>query len=133
MNYLLDTNACIAVMSNTQPKVAQRLALAGAANVALCSIVKAELYYGACHSQRQASNLLLIDIFCRQYASLPFDDLAAEMAGREMARLAFLGTPIGPNDLLIGAIALANNLTMVTHNTREFSRIAGLRLEDWEL
>lgn len=133
MIYLLDTNACIALMTNTKPKVAQRLIAASPANVALCSIVKTELYYGACHSQRQASNLLLVNIFCRQYVSLPFDDLAAEIAGREMARLAYLGTPIGPNDMLIGAIALANNLTLVTHNTREFSRIAGLLLEDWEI
>jgi tRNA(fMet)-specific endonuclease VapC len=71
-------------------------------------------------------------LFLNQFVSLPFDDIAAEIYGRERARLTLVGTPIGANDLLIACIALANGLTLVTHNTREFSRINGLRLEDWE-
>jgi tRNA(fMet)-specific endonuclease VapC len=63
---------------------------------------------------------------------LPFDDAAAEAYGRLRAELARRGTPIGPNDLMIAAIALAHDLTLVTHNTAEFSRVSGLRLEDWE-
>ncbi|WP_442921628.1 PIN domain-containing protein [Microcoleus sp. Aus8_D2] len=55
------------------------------------------------------------------------------MYGEIRAQLAASGTPIGPNDLLIASIALANNLILVTHNTREFSRVEGLRLEDWEI
>ena len=61
------------------------------------------------------------------------DDRAAEEYGKVRAHLAALGTPIGPNDLLIAAIALANQMTLVTHNTTEFSRVPGLSLEDWEL
>jgi tRNA(fMet)-specific endonuclease VapC len=70
--------------------------------------------------------------FLSGFSSLPFDDRAAEQYGRLRAQLAAQGTPVGPNDLMIGAIAVANNLTLVTHNTREFSRIQGLMIEDWE-
>jgi tRNA(fMet)-specific endonuclease VapC len=65
--------------------------------------------------------------------SLPFDGVVAETYGRIRVQLEALGTPIGPNDLQIAAIALANNLILVTHNTREFSRVSGLRYEDWEV
>jgi tRNA(fMet)-specific endonuclease VapC len=65
-----------------------------------------------------------------EFVSLPFDDQSAVIYGQIRAQLAVSGTPIGPNDLLIASIALANNLILVTHNTREFSRVEGLRLED---
>ena len=70
--------------------------------------------------------------FFSRYRSLPFDDVAADVYGRIRAELESKGTPIGPNDLLIAAIAVANDLTLVTHNTNEFSRVTGLVLEDWE-
>lgn len=74
------------------------------------------------------------DLFAvNRFVSFPFDDEAAEVYGRIRADLEKLGTPIGPNDLLIAAIGLANDATVVTHNTREFSRIADLKLEDWEI
>jgi tRNA(fMet)-specific endonuclease VapC len=66
------------------------------------------------------------------FPSLPFDDEAAEHYGRIRAELTTEGTPIGGNDFLIAAIALANGLTLVTHNTREFARVTGLTIEDWE-
>jgi tRNA(fMet)-specific endonuclease VapC len=75
---------------------------------------------------------LRVEQLRRQFVSLPFDDHAGEEAGRVRAYLAGLGTPIGPNDLLIAAIALANGLTLVTHNTSEFSRVPGLNIEDWQ-
>ncbi len=71
-------------------------------------------------------------MFQRKIPSLPFDDNAAHEYGRIRAHLASLGTPIGPNDLMIASIALANNLTLITHNTAEFSRIPALQLEDWQ-
>ena len=70
--------------------------------------------------------------FVDQFVSLPFDDRCALIYGRLRADLANAGTPIGSNDLLIAAIALANDLILVTHNVREFSRVRGLKLEDWE-
>ncbi len=133
MIYLLDTNACIRYLNNSQSKVTGRLSATDPGDVRLCSVGKTELYRGAYKSQRQADNLATLRHFFNKFAALPFDDLAAEIAGREGSRLESLGTPIGPYDLLIAATALANNLTLVTHNTREFSRVVGLQLEDWEI
>jgi tRNA(fMet)-specific endonuclease VapC len=65
--------------------------------------------------------------------NLPFDDFAAEIYGRIRAELEAAGMLIGPYDMMIAAIALANDLTLVTHNTREFGRVAGLKIEDWEI
>jgi tRNA(fMet)-specific endonuclease VapC len=79
----------------------------------------------------QAANLSLIAALRLQFVSLPFDDRAAEEYGQVRAELAVRGTPIGPNDLMIASIALANQVTLVTHNTAEFSRIPGLTLDDW--
>ena len=74
----------------------------------------------------------LLAQFRQQFVSLPFDDPAAEAYGRIREHLASVGKPIGPHDLMIAAIALAQGLTLVTHNTAEFSRVPGLTLEDWQ-
>lgn len=71
--------------------------------------------------------------FLNRFVSLPFDDEATLVYGRIRAQLAALGTPIGPYDLQIAAIAIAHNLILVTHNTAEFSRVDELLIEDWEL
>jgi len=71
--------------------------------------------------------------FFQQFASLAFDDEAAKLAGQIRSQLTTSGTPIGPNDLLIAAIALANDLILITHNTREFGRVDSLQIEDWEI
>jgi tRNA(fMet)-specific endonuclease VapC len=114
--------------------VTDRLAAAPPGSVYLCSVVLAELFYGAMHSgaTHQAANLALIARLRQQFVSLPFDDQAAEECAKVREKLAALGTPIGPNDLMIAAIALANQMTLVTHNTTEFSRVPGLTLEDWQ-
>ena len=70
--------------------------------------------------------------FVERFVSLAFDDKAAEIYGRIRAQLAVIGKPIGPNDLMIAAIALSNNLTLVTHNLAEFGRIDALKVGDWE-
>ncbi|MGA1284531.1 MAG: PIN domain-containing protein, partial [Prochlorothrix sp.] len=72
-------------------------------------------------------------LFLAQFVSFPFDAACSEIYGNIRANLAGLGTPIGANDLLIAAIALANELTLVTHNIREFSRVPELQVEDWEV
>jgi tRNA(fMet)-specific endonuclease VapC len=89
------------------------------------------LYYGAFKSQQRTQTLAKLDRFIRNFHSYMFDDAAADVYGHIRADLAAQGTPIGPNDLMIAAIALANNLIVVTHNTREFARVTGLSLEDW--
>ncbi len=131
MRYLLDTNTCIRYLNGRAPTVRQRLAAVHRDDVLVCSPVKAELFYGAARSQDPLRSLQRQLAFLNQFVSLPFDR-AAEIYGRIRADLAARGTPIGANDLLIAAIALAHVLTLVTHNTGEFGRVAGLLLEDWE-
>ena len=77
--------------------------------------------------------MALLDRLSSQLISLPFDDSAAEIYERIRAELEAVGMLIGPYDMMIAAIALANDLTLVTHNTREFGRVAGLKIEDWEV
>ena len=132
MTYLLDTNTCIQYFNHREAIIKRRLAAVPPVEVRLCAIVKAERYDSAYRSSHQEQNLELLRIFFSLFGSVPFDDAVAEVYGRLRAVLARNGTLIGPNDLMIGAIALANNLTLVTHNTREFSRIQGLMIEDWE-
>lgn len=132
MTYLLDTNACIRLLNGTSPALVARIADSDPAQIALCSVVKAELLFGARRSARRADNLRLLESFFEPLASLPFDDACAERYGVIRSELESAGTPIGPNDLMIAATALAHGATLVTNNVKEFSRVAGLRLEDWE-
>jgi tRNA(fMet)-specific endonuclease VapC len=132
LTYLLDTNVCIRLLNNTSPAVRNRLAVEQPENIYLCTVVQVELYYGAYRSANPEPNIALLERFFSQSSILPLDVRAARITGQLRAQLAALGTPIGPYDLQIAAIALANNLTLVTHNTREFSRVEGLRIEDWE-
>jgi len=98
----------------------------------VCSIVKAEMRYGAIKSQTPDVSLRNHQYFLRQFRSLRFDDSSVAYYSVIRASLERKGTPIGSNDLLIAAIALSRDLILVTHNLREFSRIDGLRLDDWE-
>lgn len=134
MIYLLDANACIGWLRQNEPKLIARIQQEDPANIVLCSIVVAELIYGAERSgaSYRAGNLMRVGQLRQRFLSLPFDDRAGEEAGRVRAYLAGVGTPIGPNDLLIASIALANQITLVTHNTGEFSRVPGLVVEDWQ-
>lgn len=130
--YLLDTSACIQFLRDPDSAVARRLATVPLGEVTLCTVVKAELYYGAQRSADPNHSMQVLEGFFGSLASLPFDDPAAEIYGRIRAYLARQGTPIGPNDLLIAATALANGATLVTHNTREFERVPDLQIADWE-
>jgi tRNA(fMet)-specific endonuclease VapC len=131
--YLLDTNACIRLLNGHSPNVARRLHRHRPADIALCSLVKAELIHGAYRSSRTAENLRLLERFFTPFDSLPFDDRCAAAYGRIRSDLERAGLSIGPNDLLIAAIAVAHELTLVTANTREFERVIGLAVENWEL
>ena len=132
MRFLLDTNACIALLNGSSPALAQRLSQCHPRDVATSSVVKAELYFGARKSQRVAENLAAIDRLCRPFASLPFDDRCGEEYGSIRAELEAVGRPIGANDMMIAATARCHRLTLVTRNTSEFSRVTGLALEDWQ-
>ncbi|MCB1189941.1 MAG: type II toxin-antitoxin system VapC family toxin [Leptospiraceae bacterium] len=129
--YLLDTNICIYFLNGISLSVKENLLLKNPENIYLCSVVKAELYYGAIKSKYQNQNILKIDRFAEKFISLSFDDSASLIYGGIRAELESKGIPIGPNDLMIASIAIANNLILVTNNTKEFGRIQKLSLENW--
>lgn len=132
MKYLLDSNTCIRFLNQRSPALLARLTDTPDADIFVCSVVKAEMFYGSERSARRARNLAVQRAFFARYVSLSFDDAAAESYAVIRADLERRGQLIGANDLLIAAIASAHDLTLVTHNTQEFSRVPGLRLEDWE-
>jgi tRNA(fMet)-specific endonuclease VapC len=133
MFYLLDSNVCIQYLRGRNLLVQQRLAAKPNQEIRLCSVVDAELYFGTFRSAKPAANRAKVDTFVGSYLSLSFDRQAADVHARIRHHLETLGTPIGPYDLQIAAIALVNGCTLVTHNTAEFIRVPGLLLEDWEL
>ena len=133
MLYLLDTNVIVIYLNQRSLILRERLEAIAPEEIAVCSVVKFELFYGAMRSGNPTRNLARQREFLNLFVSLNLDDLAATKAGEIRANLAELGTPIGPYDLLIAAIAIINNLTLVTHNTREFERVPELRFEDWEV
>jgi tRNA(fMet)-specific endonuclease VapC len=131
--FLLDSDTCIRFLNGRSQSIERKLAGTTPSKIKLCSVVKAESLYGASRSNKHKVVLAKLDLFFAPYESFPFDDSAAVEYGRIRGALAEVGTPIGPNDLMIAAIALTRQLTLVTHNTREFSRVSGLLIEDWEL
>lgn len=132
MTYLLDTNAAIALLKEN-PMILKHVRRVGSASLILCSPVEAELWYGVAKSAWQDLNRARLLTLLEWIPSLPFAGQAARSFGEIRAFLASQGTPIGPYDLQIAAIAVAHNLIVVTHNTREFERVPGLKLEDWQL
>lgn len=127
---LLDTNVCIAFLKD-EGEVKGKILARRPDEMLLCSVVKAELLYGARRSAKVDDNLKKLDAFFAPFSSLPFDDAAAERYGVIRAQLERAGTPIGANDMAIAAIALAADATLVTRNQDEFRRVAGLRVEVW--
>jgi len=133
MNYLLDTNTCIVYLRGRSPNLKRKLDSTPTQQIAVCSVVRSELIYGAMKSANPRKNFALQQDFLNQFVSLPFDDLAAVNFGTIRAKLEALGTPIGAYDLQIAAIAMTHGLILVTHNTAEFERVEGLPIEDWEI
>ena len=132
MRYLLDTNVCIRYLNGQSQAIKTRLERSDPLSVSLCSVVKAELLFGAAKSRASQQTRSRLDRFLQPFESLPFDDRAANQYARIRAQLERHGTPIGPNDLMIAAIALAHDAIFVTANSREFARVEGLQWEDWE-
>lgn len=130
--FMLDTNACIRILNSSSPPLIARLRQKNPRDIYINSVVKAELMYGAFHSLRVAENLRILGQFFEPFISLPLDDRCIENYGRLRSELTRSGNPIGPNDMLIAAITLTHGLILVTNNTREFSRVPGLQIENWE-
>jgi tRNA(fMet)-specific endonuclease VapC len=126
---LLDTNACIAILNGKSRKLLGRLNALSTDSVGICSVVLGELLFGARKSARASQNLERVKQFCDGLVSLSYDDQAAHHYGLCRNLLEHNGTPIGEADLMIASIGLAHDAVVVTQNTREFSRVPGLRVE----
>ncbi len=128
--YLLDTNIVSDLIKNPQSQAAQRIAAAGEGSVCTSIVVAAELRYGA---EKKGSSKLAerVELLLSALEVLPLESPADRHYGQIRNYLATQGTPIGPNDLLIAAQARALELTLVTANTQEFSRVPNLRMENW--
>ena len=131
MPWLLDTNACIFYLKNPAHPIHAELAKRDPSDILTSSIVRAELLHGAMKYGVPGRRREIVLKTLAPYRSLPFDDAAAEGYARLRHDLELARQIIGPNDLIIAAICLANNITLVTSNTAEFSRVARLRVEDW--
>lgn len=134
MDYLLDTNACIALINGNPPSVRDKFqkAVASGAHNLVSSIALFELWYGVAKSTKQDFNHKRLEAFLSgPILILPFDDADSRVAGSVRATLESAGKPIGAYDLLMAAQALRHGLTLVTSNVREFSRIQDLRWQDW--
>lgn len=131
MNYLLDTNICIALLKGKEGSLINRMKEKSPTDFYLCSVVKGELLYGAHKSHHVQKNLSLLTLFFEQFQSLPFDDRCSDFYGSLRFILEKSGQIIGANDLLIASIAQVNQLTLLTRNAREFVRVPGLKWEEW--
>lgn len=134
MDYLLDTNACIALINGHPATVRARLQKATLAgdHVLVSSIAVFELWYGVGKSTRQEFNRKRLEAFLSgPILVLPFEDADARVAGAVRAVLEGAGKPIGAYDVLMAGQALRHQLTLVTAKVAEFSRVKGLSLQDW--
>jgi tRNA(fMet)-specific endonuclease VapC len=132
MKYLLDTNTCIRFINGRAPQIRVHMAAIQDTDIVISAVTKGEMYAGSAKSQTPQQSRTKQDAFFVRFVSLPFDDAAAQEFGRIRAHLESQGTPIGPYDMQIAAIAVVHGLIVVTHNTKEFGRIPWLTIEDWE-
>jgi tRNA(fMet)-specific endonuclease VapC len=128
---LLDTNICVFVIRQRRPNVVQRFRQYAAHELGISVVTLAELRYGADRSGDPTKNHAALDGFLVPIEVVLFDERAAEQYGKVRADLEGRGSPIGPLDTMIAAQALTLGVPLVTNNTREFSRVPGLAIEDW--
>ena len=134
MDFLLDTNACIALINGEPATVRARMqkASSGGAHILVSSVAVFELWYGVGKSTKQEFNRKRLEAFLAgPILVLPFEDADARVAGLVRAALEAVGKPIGAYDLLMAGQAVRHQLTLVTANMTEFSRVKGLACQDW--
>lgn len=135
MNYLLDTNICIYIIKKSPEKVIKKLEAIvnddGKNEIYLSSITVSELYYGVEKSSQIEKNSEALKGFLTPFQVIDFDLKSAEIFGKIRASLERKGTVIGPYDLQIASMAMANDFVLVTNNTKEFKRVEDLNLENW--
>jgi tRNA(fMet)-specific endonuclease VapC len=133
VRYLLDTNVCVDYLTGRYPSVRSRLQAESPADVCTSSIVAAELRYGADRSRKPAANHAALDRLFAALNTADFDSVAARAYGRIRATLERAGGPIGPNDMLIAAHALALDLVLVSDNEGEMARVDDLIVVNWRV
>lgn len=131
MKYMLDTNICIYAIKHKPDIVIKKFLSHDPEEICISAITYAELMHGVEKSMAVEKNRVAMSLFLSPITILQFDERAAEEYGRIKAELEKKGTPIGPMDTLIAGHARSSGLILVTNNTREFSRVAGLAVEDW--
>jgi len=131
MQYMLDTNICIALVKRRPPQIQRKLSKIPVGQVGISSVVLAELWYGVFLSKRQEQNKRALKAFLDFVLVLDWPEEAAMVYGKIRADLKRQGKIIGAKDLLIAAHALAGDSVLVTDNLKEFNKIEGLRLENW--
>jgi len=131
LNFFLDTNICIYFLKGISTNINNKLRQVNPNNIKIPSVVKAELLFGAAKSNRKKQNTELINEFLLPLEIIPFDSNAAGFYAIVRSSLEKKGMVIGPNDLMIASIVLANNGTLVTNNIKEFKRIGKLKVVNW--
>jgi len=131
MKFMLDTNICIYLIKQKNPKILGHLKRHSVGDIGISSITFAELQYGVAKSQHIQKNRQALSEFILPLEIALFDEMAAETYGGVRASLENTGSPIGSMDTLIGSHAMSLGITLVTNNIREFRRIKGLRVADW--
>lgn len=129
--YLLDTNICIYLMKNTYPVLTERVLSCNPSDLLVSSVTVFELEYGAAKSNWGDKTRQKLAMFLSPFTIIPFTTDDAVTAGRIRGYLDKQGMPIGPYDIQIAAQGLSREVTMITHNTNEFGRVPGLKLDDW--
>jgi tRNA(fMet)-specific endonuclease VapC len=133
MKYLLDTDICIRYINGRAPQIREHMRQISDSDIAISTVTQGEMYAGSAKSQTPERSRAKQDAFFVRFTSLPYDEEAANEFGRIRAHLELAGIPIGPYDMQIAAIGIVHNLTLVTHNIKEFERIRWLIIEDWEV
>ena len=131
MKYMLDTNICIYIIKKKPAQVLSALQKTDIGEVCISSITLAELEYGVAKSNHKEQNQIAIAKFLAPIEILDFNEQAAQIFGTVRAILEKKGKVIGPFDLQIAAHALAENLTLITNNEKEFSRVPNLKIKNW--
>jgi len=132
IRYMLDTDACIALIKNRPEAMRRRLSCLSPEEVGISSIVAAELWFGVAHSQKKKQNEAALKDFLDYTSLMNWPCEASPLYGKIRSGLQKQGTPIGAMDLLIASHALFLKAVLVTNNTREFERVPQLKIENWE-
>ena len=132
MKYLLDTNVCIQILKGKSTSIKSRIASISNDRIVIPSIVRFEIFYGSYKSDNPEKTLGVLKEFLSVFDTAEFNNKSAQVCGKIRATLEQKGKPIGPYDLMIAAIAISNDYILVSNNTREFTRIENINLEDWQ-